>query len=42
MYEKNGIVTSPVADVYNVSVVAKKTLLSKKEVNRETIFPFVG
>ena len=35
MYEKNGIVTSPVVDV---SIGTRKTLLSRKEVNGEAIF----
>ena len=40
MYEKNGIGTSPraVVDANNVSVGARKTLLSRKEVNGEAIF----
>ena len=42
MYEKNGIVTSPVVDANNVSIRTRKTLLSRKEVNVEAIFSFVG
>ena len=42
MYEKNGIVTSPVVDANNVSIGTRKTLLSRKEVNVEAIFSFVG
>ena len=41
MYEKNGIVTSPVVDANSVSVGTRKTLLSRKEVNVEAIFSFV-
>ena len=41
MYEKNGIVTSPVVDANNVSIGTRKTLLSRKEVNVEAIFSFV-
>ena len=41
MYEKNGIVTSPVVDANNVSIGTSKTLLSRKEVNVEAIFSFV-
>ena len=32
MYEKNGIVTSPVVDANSVSIGTRKTLLSRKEV----------
>ena len=42
MFEKNGIVTSPVVDANNVSIGTRKTLLSRKEVNVEAIFSFVG
>ena len=42
MYEKNGIVTSPVVDANNVSIGTRKTLLSRKEVNVEAIFSFVS
>ena len=42
MYEKIGIVTSPVVDANNVSIGTRKTLLSRKEVNGEAIFSFVG
>ena len=42
MYEENRIVISPVVDANNVSVGARKTLLSRKEVNGEAIFPFMG
>ena len=41
MYEKNGIVTSPVVDANNASIGTRKTLLSRKEVNVEAIFSFV-
>ena len=41
MYEKNGIVTSPVVDANSVSIGTRKTLLSRKEVNVEAIFSFV-
>ena len=41
MYEKNGSVTSPVVDANKVSIGTRKTLLSRKEVNVETIFSFV-
>ena len=41
MYEKNGIVTSPVVEPNNVSIGTRKTLLSRKEVNVEAIFSFV-
>ena len=40
--EKNRIVTSPVVDANNVSIGTRKTLLSRKEVNVEAIFSFVG
>ena len=42
MYVKNGIVTTLVVDANNVSIGTKKTLLSRKEVNVEAIFSFVG
>ena len=41
MYEKNGIVTSPVVDANSASIGTRKTLLSRKEVNLEAIFSFV-
>ena len=41
MYEKNGIVTSPVVDANNVSIGTRKTLLPRKEVNVEAIFSLV-
>ena len=41
MYEKNGIVTSPVVDANSVSIGTRKTLLSRKEGNVEAIFSFV-
>ena len=41
MYEKNGILTSPVVDANSVSIGTRKTLLSRKEVNVEAIFSFV-
>ena len=42
MYEKNGIVTSPVIDANNVCIGTRKTLLARKEVNVEAIFSFVS